>query len=155
MRFKILLVPIILSLCGYLFTTKTWIMFINGLTPEVGLAVYYCVVFMMFIVLKEIGLNIGGIEFNSWRHVVGSILIFFSFFILFDFSSCYQNEISYGNCDVPKNFLQTEDGVVYNFWNRYTKNIEKLRILTYVVTPFILTLVGILLINKKVELSIA
>lgn len=154
MDYSILLIPLILASAGYFFTTKFWIMFLNKLSPAKGLLVYYCVITILFLILMKIGVNIGGIEFNSIRHVIGSLLIFFSFFILFDFTSCYQNQVLYGTCEnIPNIFLQTEDGTVYNFWSHFTKNITYLRILTYMITPFVLTLIGIFLITKKVTLA--
>jgi hypothetical protein len=150
----ILILPLILALGGFIFSTRVWIMFLNKLSPFKGLVVYYIIILVLFLILKKIGINIGGIEFNNTRHVIGSLLIFFSFFVLFDFTSCYQNMLLYGTCDnVPKPFLQSEDGAVYTFWNYFTSNLAQLRILTYVITPFILTLVGVALITHKVTLS--
>lgn len=150
---NIIIIPLLLGGAGYLFSTHTWLKFINTLSPIAGLAIYYLVVMVILIILMYVGIRVGNISFTTYRQIIGSTLIIFSFFILFDFSSCYQNEIIHGNCNIPINFIQMEDGVVYNFWNKFTPNISKLRILTYVVTPFILTFLGIYLITDRVELS--
>lgn len=151
---KFVIIPLLLAFAGFFFTTDAWIKFINSLSPVEGLGVYYICILLILLLLRYIGLKIGNVEFISFRQIIGSLLIFFSFFILFDFASCYQNELVYHNCTtMPINFIQTEDGVVYNFWKKFTPNIQLLRILTYIVTPFVLTLIGIFLIQKKVTLS--
>jgi hypothetical protein len=151
----IIALPIFLALFGYIFTTHKWVLFTNSLTPAEGLLVYYSVVFAILFILQYFGLIIADIEFNSTRHLIGSVLIWFSFFILFDFSSCWTNYVNKGDCkSVPKVFLQTEDGATYSFWNQFVEDPEKIRLLTYVFTPFILTLIAMFLIEKKVALSI-
>lgn len=150
----ILLLPLILAIGGYIFTTKIWISFLQKLDPLTGLLVYYSVIILLIIVLQNFGLVISNIKFEKLRHLIGSLLIYFSFFLLFDFASCYQNEVIYGTCtNFPHMFIQTEDGATYSIWKIFTNDIQTLRILTYVVTPFILTTIGIILIEGKIELS--
>jgi hypothetical protein len=49
-------------------------------------------------------------------------------------------------------FYQSEDGMTFFLWSQLfppiPENMEKLRLLTYVVTPFILALVGVFLVTK-------
>jgi hypothetical protein len=53
--------------------------------------------------------------------------------------------------DVSNVLYQSEDGAFWYLWSFLTSNFEVLRILTYVITPFILTLIGVVLV-KRAEL---
>lgn len=151
---KILALPIFLALFGYIFTTEKWVLFTSKLNPAKGLFVYYCVVFSIIFILQYFGLIIADIEFKDFKHLIGSVLIFFSFFLIFDFSSCWTNWVNRGECDsMPKTFVQTEDGATYYFWSQFVENPERIRLLTYVLTPFVCTFIAILLIDEKVALS--
>jgi hypothetical protein len=155
MYHHILLIPTVLATSGFIVSTNSWITFVNNLSSCHAIILRYFVIIMLLLILRKMGVTIREIEFDTIGHVIGSVLIIFSFFIIFNFSSCYYNELLNGECySVPELYLASEDGIVYNFWKRYTKNTNNLRILTYMVTPFLLTLIGIFLIQKKISLPI-
>lgn len=146
--------PLVFAILGFLFSTRTWIMFLDGLSPLNGLLIYYFILTTTIICLEYMGLIIAGIKFDSMRHTIGSIMIIFSFFIVVTWTSCYINMVTKGQCDKISNiYLQSEDGTVYYLWSFLFSNIEVLRILTYVVTPFVLSFIGQQLITQKVTIS--
>lgn len=150
---QILLIPTILAMGGLIISTRFWITFVNKIPSYYALLIRYAIILVLLLIFRKIGIKIGNIEFDTIGHIIGSILIIFSFFIIFDLSSCYHNELLNGECtSVPELYLASEDGIVYNFWKNYTRNINHLRILTYMITPFLLTLIGIFLIPKKISL---
>jgi hypothetical protein len=52
-------------------------------------------------------------------------------------------------------FYQSEDGVAWWAWSQLlpTANVETLRLLAFVFTPFILCLIGGLLVSEKIKLG--
>jgi hypothetical protein len=153
-----LLLPVVFAILGFLFSTRTFIKNYNKLPPYGGLILYYIILTIVIITLEYFGLIIAGIEFMNFKHTLATLLIVFSFFIIVDWESCYINIVTEGNCkNVSNMYFASEDGAVYDLYNRVFPNKHELnRILTYVVTPFILCLVGMLLLlpNQKVKLGI-
>ena len=150
--------PIVFAILGFLLSTKTWIRTYDKLPPYGGLAVYYAIITLTIIILEHFGLVVGGVEFFGFRHTLGTLLIIFSFFIIFDWESCYINVVMVGNCkDVSQTYFASEDGAVYDLWNKlFPDKHDTNRILTYVITPFILCSIGIGLLTpyEKVKLTL-
>jgi hypothetical protein len=160
MDLSILLLPTIFAGLGYLFSMPSYIKFLNRQTPLRGLLIYYFIIFTVIIVLEHIGLIINGTRFDSFRQGLGTILIIFSFFILVDWESCYINQILHNGeeCNYSQFntvYLQSEDGAVYSLASMLTKNVQYRRLLTYVLAPFLLTLIGLLIIiNPKITIGL-
>lgn len=136
-----------------MFSTKYWLTFMDKLTPTTGLLVYYVILTCCVLILEYFGLIISGIKYITSLQTVGTMLIIYSFFIVVSWTSCYVNVVIKGDCkEVSNVYLQSEDGSVYYFWSQFFEDVETRRILTYVVTPFILTFIGQLLITNKVQI---
>lgn len=146
--------PVMLAVMGFLFSSRTYILWLDKQNPFVNLVLYYTILIVTLYILQKAGLIISGIEFNSMRHLIGSILIIFSYFLIIDWESCYINIVTKGSCESISNiYLGSEDGAVYYLWNKIIKNVETLRIMTYVVTPLVLSFIGANLITEKVYIS--
>ena len=147
--------PFAIAIIGYLLTTRKWILFMNKLNPFTGLIVYYTILTITVLLLEYFGLIIAGIKFESFGHTIGTMMIIFAFFITVNWESCFVNMVTKGSCkEVSTVFLQSEDGATYYLWSKLTSDINKLRLLTYVVTPFVLTLIGVNLITEKVTIGL-
>jgi hypothetical protein len=155
---KIFTLPIIFACLGFLFTTRNFIKTYDKLPPYLGLLFYYFIITITVICLEYMGLIINGVEFSGFKHTVGSILVIFSFFIIVDWESCYVNIVTKGNCgNISNVYFSSEDGAVYDLWNKVFPGKHNLnRVLTYVLTPFLLTLIGLSLLteNQKVTINI-
>lgn len=144
-----LTLPVLFAIMGFVFSTRTFIKGYNKLSPYVGLAVYYVILFLAVSGLQMLGLVVAGQPFTDLRHSIGTLLVVFAFFITIDWESCWINQVTKGNCSgVSQVYFMSEDGAVYDLWSKVVKSPEKLRILTYVVTPFILCLVGVFLLQE-------
>ena len=160
MNLSILILPIIFAVLGYILTIPTYIKFLNRQSPLKGLLIYYSIIFAVVIALENMGLIINGTKFENFRQGIGTILIIFSFFIIVDWESCYINQILHDGEECVDDkfnnvYLQSEDGAVYSLVSMITKNVQYRRLLTYVVTPFVLTLLGLLIIiDPKIEIGI-
>ena len=149
-----LLLPIVFAVMGYIFSTKSWLLFLDKLNPISGLLVYYMIMTLAILILEYFGLIIGGIKFDSFSHTIGTILIIFSFFLIICFESLYVSIVTNKNIDNVSNvYLQSEDGATWYSWSLLFTDISTLRLLTYVLTPFLLTLIGQFLISSKITIS--
>lgn len=153
--------PIAFAIIGFIFSTRSWLKFLNKQNPIKGLIIYYIVLTITIIILQSFGLVVGNTKFDTFKHTIGTILIIFSFFIIIDWTSCYTNEVNEGQCDTKNSisqvYLQSEDGATYWLWSKVFKGKDKIqirRIMTFVITPFILSLIGTMLITSKVSLSV-
>lgn len=146
--------PLAFGILGFLFSSRKWILFMNNLNPLTGMVVYYIILTVTLILLEYFGLIIAGIKFESINQTLGTILIIFSFFILVNWESCYINVVTKGNCDMSNVYLQSEDGAVYYLWSKLTDNINLLRILTYIVTPVVLSFIGQNMITGKITIGL-
>lgn len=145
--------PLAFGVLGFLFSSRKWIFFMNSLNPLVGMIVYYIILIFTIGLLEYFGLIIAGIKFESINQTIGTVLIIFSFFILVNWESCYINMITQGNCNLSNVYLQSEDGAVYYLWSKLTNNINLLRILTFVITPVLLTFIGQNMITGKITIA--
>lgn len=146
-----ILIPILFGVIGLVTTSNLYLNFINELNPIFGLIMYYIVLLFVILIVEILGLVFINIEFgyNLIYQTIGLLLIIFSFNLVTSWESCYINQtVSENNsCDGVSNiYLQSEDGAVYYFYSLFIDNININRILTYVVTPVVLSYIGIYLI---------
>jgi hypothetical protein len=160
MSFKItqkeLSLAISIAIMGFVLSSREWILFLNSLDPVQGLFVYYVILYSSLTVLSYLGLVIFNIKIKNPIQTFGLILITFAFFITVDWESPYIQLITKGNVENASTiFYQSEDGATWYFWSNVVgvKNIETLRLLTFVLTPFLLCLIGSYLVTQ-VEMGI-
>jgi hypothetical protein len=147
---------VVLAVMGFIFSTRQWILFLSGLTPLEGLVVYYIILYGALYVLSQLGLVVLGIKIKEPLQTFGLLLITFAFFIVVDWESAYVQYVTIGSLEgASPVFLQSEDGAVFWVWEQLlpAAPVETWRILTYVLTPFLLTLIGGLLASEKIKLG--
>ena len=158
---------IVFGILGFIFSTKKWLLFLNKLNSLEGCIVYYIAIYLALYFLQYVGLVIADVKIDLQKETFGLLLIIFSFFVLFEWESGWifhvtsENknieEEQVQNCkDITRIYMQSEDGLLYYLWNEIFKfNPEESRILTYIVSPFLLSALGLYLIeNKPVNLSL-
>jgi len=151
---KELSLAIAIAVMGFFFTTRQWILWLNSLSPFAGLIVYYIILYASLYVLSRLGLTVFGIKIDDKIETLGLLLITFAFFITVDWESAYIQYVTNGSLTGMSNvYLQAEDGAVWFLWSQLIQNIEVLHVLTYVVTPFVLALVGGLLVTGKIKID--
>jgi hypothetical protein len=142
---------IVITFMGFAFSLRQFVLFLDTLNPFTGLIVYYVILYFSLYALSKLGLVIWKIRIKSPLQVLGALLITMAFFITVDWESPWVQYVTNRTTDVSNVLYQSEDGAFWYLWSFLTNNFEVLRILTYVVTPFILTLVGVILV-KRAEL---
>lgn len=153
---KELLLALFITALGYYFSSRNTLLSLNKLTPIQLLLISYIVLFGSLLYLAKHGLVIWKLRIEHPLQVVGTTMIWFAFFLTMSMENPYVQYTTQGNFEGASNvFYGTEDAVTWTFWTGYIspipENIEKLRLLTFVFTPAILTLVGALLVNGKIS----
>jgi hypothetical protein len=140
---------LVITVMGFVFSMRPWILFLDSLNPFTGLIVYYIILYITLYVLSKMGLVIWKIRIKTPLQVLGCLLITMAFFITVDWESPWiQYVTGRASADVSNVLYQSEDGAFWYLWSFLTNNFEVLRILTYVITPFVLTLIGVILVRK-------
>jgi hypothetical protein len=142
---------IVITFLGFAFSLRQFVLFLDSLNPFTGLIIYYIILYFSLYALSKLGLVIWKIRIKSPLQVLGALLITMAFFITVDWESPWVQYVTNRTTDVSNVLYQSEDGAFWYLWSFLTNNFEVLRILTYVVTPFVLTLVGVILV-KRAEL---
>lgn len=141
--------PIIFAVIGYFVSTKIFVRLLSNVTPIEGLAIYYIAVMSSILALEYLGLVIAGIRFKSFKQFLGTLLLNFAIFIVIIWENCYTAERIKGRCTGFNSiYLNTESGATYYFWSKFIKDQRTKRILTFMVTPFVLSLMGLILIHS-------
>jgi hypothetical protein len=148
-----------LAVAGFFFSERGFLNWLNTLTPIEGLIFYYVVLFISILALSKLGLVVGDVKFNLSTQAIGAVLILFAFFVVVDWTSAYNQYALTGVMPSANSFstayLQDEDGAAFYFWNVVSGfNPEDSRLLTFVLTPFLLASVGAALVTKKIRLGV-
>jgi len=147
---------IALAALGFLFTMREMILFLNGLSPIEGLAVYYVIVYLALFILSRMDLVIFGFKIKNVTQTIGLTIITFAFFITVNWTSPYIQYVTTGSVQGASNiFYESEDGAMWYLWSLLlpTVGAEVIRILTYVVSPFLLALLGGLLVSGRIRMG--
>ena len=142
---------LVITFMGFAFSLRQFVLFLDSLNPFTGLIIYYIILYFSLYALSKLGLVIWKIRIKSPLQVLGALLITMAFFITVDWESPWIQYVTNRTGDVSNVLYQAEDGAFWYLWSFLTNNFEVLRILTYVITPCILTLVGVILV-KRAEL---
>lgn len=144
------------AVIGFIFSSRSTIMFLNGLSPMQGLIVYYIILYVSLYMLSRLDLVVFGFKIKDPMQTIGLLMITFAFFICVNWENPYVQLVTKGNVEnVSPVFFQAEDGAVWFVWQSVFPwlDIETLRLLTFVVTPFALALIGGFLVSEKIRLG--
>jgi hypothetical protein len=148
-----------LAVLGFALSSRQWLLFLDCLNPFEGLIVYYLILYVSLYILSRLDLVVFGVTIKEPLQTFGLLLITFAFFIVVDWESPYVQLATRGSIETVGNItpvlFQSEDGATWFLWQQAFPwlDIETLRILTYVVTPLVLALIGGLLVSEKVKLG--
>jgi hypothetical protein len=114
------------------------------------------ILYVSLYILSRLDLVVFGFKIKDPMQTLGLLLITFAFFICVDWESPYVQLVTNRSVEnVSPVLFQAEDGAVWFLWHNAIPwaDVETLRLLTYVATPFALALIGGLLVSEKVRLS--
>ena len=117
-----------------------------------GFLIYMTLFYVILLVLSKANLVIFKFSIKSPLQVLGVLLITIAFFIIINWESPYVNLVTGRIVENTSQILyQSEDGATWYLWSKFTQNNQILRLLTFVITPFLLTIAGSLFIEKKIR----
>jgi hypothetical protein len=150
-----ILLGLAFAIVGFFASMRGTIFFLNGLDPIVGVIVYYAILYITMFILAHFGLVIWKFNIKTPIQTLGLLLITFAFFLVVDWESCYVNTVIHGSCSMTSSlYFASEDGATYYFWDTFigVKNPEISRYFTYVLTPFLLVMLGGAMVKGKIKL---
>jgi hypothetical protein len=145
---KEMLLAFTLAFVGFVLSMHQWVLFMNMLDPFTGLLVYYAILYVALFVLSRFKLIIWKLRIKDPLQVLGALLITMAFFITVDWESPWIQVVTGNTGSVSNVLYQSEDGAFWYLWSFITGNPEILRLLTYVLTPFILAIVGAFFVSR-------
>lgn len=136
-----------IALIGFVFTSRQWLQWLHTLGPEIGLLVKHVIILVSIFLLSEIDPRI---KFVHRGQAIGVLLLYVSFVMIFNYQSDWIQDTNADNVGD-----QTIDGAIYHRSREVLKlSPETSRLLTFVVVPFVLVLVGSKLINTRKNVNI-
>ena len=144
---------VLIGIGGYFFNSRTWLLFMNGLNPIEGTVVYYVIVYAGLYVLAKLGLSIFGFKISTADQTFGLLMLNFAFHVTTNWADPWVQYVTTGSLVGMSNVLvnNSEDGLVW--YVVYTlggvTNLFLARVLTFVVIPFLISIVALYLIKGK------
>jgi hypothetical protein len=130
-----------------MFTSRPWLRWLHGLTPEQGMAVKWMVILGSIFVIDAADPTL---KLTHKTQALGVIMVLAAFNIIFNYQSEWIDESGSGNVQI-----QTPDGALYR---RARADLgltpELSRIAVFVVIPFILVFFGSRFIRAGTKLNI-
>jgi len=145
-----------IALMGFLLTSRQWILWLNSLTVVGGFLVYYALLYAALYTLEKMGLVVFGFKIEKLEQTVGLLLISFAFFAIVNWENPYVQYVTMGSFSgASPVFYQTEDGILWQFTAQLipTASVEAQRLFAFVLMPFLITLAGVTLVTKKIQLQ--
>jgi hypothetical protein len=133
------------ALAGLLFTSRTWIGWINTLGPEAGLIVKNLVIFIVIYVLNAVD----GVVGPPRRQALGYLMMFMAFNIIFNYQSGWIEDLGAENVE-----RQTPDGAIYHRVRGAGLGPDAARIVTFVLAPFLLFMAGSFVLKRGQKLNL-
>jgi Ca2+/Na+ antiporter len=132
---------------GFVFTSRPWLRWLNTLSPELGLFVKHVIILLSIVLISSLDPSI---KFAHHRQILGVLLLYVAFVMIFNYQSDW---IQDANAEDVGD--QTVDGAIYHRSREVLKlSPDVSRLLTFVVVPFFLVLVGSLFVHHGQKLNI-
>ncbi len=146
---------VLFAIMGFIASSREVLLYLNNLDPISGMVVYYAIIGIAYVILSKFGFTVIK-RIENPTQILGLLMITFAFFIIFGWTSAYVQEVTTGAADQASViFYQCEDGATYYLYTQVLgiTDVENARLLTFVFTPFILTLIGgYLVVKPKLDL---
>lgn len=135
------------AVMGLIFTSRTWLQWLHTFSPEAGLAIKHAAILLAIIILNY---SDNSIKLEYKTGALGIFLVYMAFMIIFNYQSKWVEES--GSSNVQD---QTPDGVIYlRARTNLNLNPDLARIVTFVLVPFILAIMGSRLLRRGQKLNL-
>ena len=146
-----------LGVMGWVFSLRAWLLLMNALSAWQGFLIYYAIIYGTIYILSMLGLVLFGKKVTNWSETFGAMILTFGYFVVVNWENPYVQLVTTGSLNgASPVFYQSEDGMTWFFWASIIppipQNIQLLRFLTFMLTPFLAGLVGGYLLRHKIRL---
>lgn len=136
-----------IALLGFVFTSSQWLQWLHTLSPEMGLFIKHVIILASIFLLSIVDPRI---KFVHHSQAFGVLFLYIAFVMIFNYQSDWIQDTNADNVGD-----QTIDGAIYHRFREILKlNPESSRLLTFVVIPFLLVLVGSKLVHSGKKINI-
>jgi len=143
---------------GFLFSTRDWLLFLNGLNVWQGFLVYYIVFYGTLLALAKLDLIVFKFNVSDIQGTFGLLLVFFAIAATINWTNPYIQWVMTGSFSGATGiFYQAEDGVCWMLANQVLgiQDVEKARLVAFSVIPAIVAFIGLAMVKGKVKFNIA
>lgn len=161
MKFEIqdFALSIVFALLGAVFVSNFFISFLTKLNAVLGVIFSYGLYFVLILILSRLGLVIMSIKLKSPVRFFGMLLITMGLIIIMSWGNIVNLEtcaLAQEGCN-PTNF-QSIDGLFYSLYSAIigvntALKLNLIKVMTYIITPFVLSFTGGLMTKGAPEVS--
>ena len=132
---------------GFVFTSRQWLQALQKLGPEPGMIAKQLSILVAIFILASADPSI---KFATHHQAIGVLLVYVAFNIIFNYQSEWISDVGASNVE-----RQTPDGAVYHrSRTNLNLNPDMARLVTFVVVPFVMVLVGSKLLRNGQKLNL-
>ena len=142
-----------ITAAGFVWSIPEFIQYIQTVGNVTGLIIRYVALFgFAFLILNGKSMNINRFKIKRFglRETTGLIMIYYAFAVAWNWiNSCWSDIVIKGVCNMPQMVMVSEDGVLWTLLEPVVPSAPMLRLVVYVVMPFLLTLGGAILVTRR------
>lgn len=136
----------VMAVIGLIFTSRPWLNWLGTLSPEAGLFLKYTLILFIILSLHVMDPTVD----KPRRQALGVFAIYVAFMLIFNYQSDWIEESGSSGVEV-----QSPDGVVYHrARTTFGMKPETARIVSFVILPSLLVLVGSKLVKNGQKLKL-
>lgn len=150
----------VMTVLAIAFNNKPFLVLLNQVNPILGFLIYYVIVYASLALMSYLGLVVFGVKVKHPVQVLGTGLVLFAFFLIFNWTNPFVQYATTGHFEGVSNVFvnNSEDGLMWWFYCLLihpdsTFKIYLVWFLTFPVTVFLATLIAMFLIHRKPSIS--
>ena len=146
----------IMVLLAIIFTNKYAIILLNKLNPLLGFIVYYIIIYGSLVILSYFGFIVFGVKIKNPMQIIGTGLVLFVFFLIFDLENAYVSYVL--NVNVPQIYYASESGVTVWLWQHIFPLTSPIKsffnwFFSFPVTVAVVSIIAVLFLRKKPQIN--
>ena len=142
-----------ITVAGFVWSIPEFIQYIQSVGNVTGLMIRYIALFVFaFFILNGKSMKVNRFKIKRFgiRETTGLIMIYYAFAVAWNWiNSCWADIVVKGVCNMPQMVMVSEDGVLWTLFEPLIPSADVLRLVVYVAMPFILSLMGALLVTRR------
>lgn len=147
-----------IGVIGFLFSTREWLLTLNGLDQLTGFIIYYAVMYGFLFALHKLDVILFKANVSDLQGTLGLMLILFAIAVTINWTNPYVQLVTTGNLTGASGvFYQAEDALSWSFATNVLgiQDVQTARIVAFSLVPFAVALLGTALIKGRVKFGLS